>query len=287
MSKLQTRSLIVVILLGASLALAGLNRTGALEPVKNVLSLPLTALQRWTGRTLGGLVNVFQSNPEVDELRRRNAELEQEVAQLQTQVTGLQETEAELKVLSALVNYARTQPENRYLAATIIGRDSSPFLRYLLLDKGSDAGVQRDMPVVSSDGLVGRIVEVTSAASKVQLIVDSGAEVNAMLQQSRERGVVSGQVAGGLQMQYLSQDVKVEPGDVVLTSGLGGTYPQGLVIGTVGAVQQLNYEVLQSADVVPAVNFNRLEIILIITNFQPVDFSPFFQTTPTPALPAP
>jgi rod shape-determining protein MreC len=73
----------------------------------------------------------------------------------------------------------------------------------------------------------------------------------------------------------------------VLTSGLGGTYPQGLVIGTVGAVQQLNYEVLQSADVVPAVDFNRLEIVLIITNFQPVDFSPFFQTTPTPAPPAP
>jgi rod shape-determining protein MreC len=283
MSKFQTRSLFVVMLLVGSLVLAGMNQAGILEPFKSVLFFPLTALQRWTGQTFGGLVSVLQSDPEADELRRRNAELEQQVAQLQAQVTRLQENEAELAVLSALVNYARTQPDNRYLAATVIGRDSSPFLRYLLLDKGSDAGVRRDMPVVSSAGLVGRIVEVTSSASKVQLIVDAGAEVNAMLQQSRERGVVSGQVAGGLQMQYLSQDVQVEPGETVLTSGLGGTYPQGLVIGTVGAVQQLNYEVLQSADVVPAVDFNRLEIVLIITNFQPVDFSPFFQTTPTPA----
>ncbi len=285
MSKFQRRSILVVVLLAASLGLLGLDRAGALAPVKNTLGTSMTVLQRSVARTWASVAGLFQSNPDAESLRRQNAELQAQVNQLQARVIQLEEDQTALKTLSGLVNYARTQPDYRYLAANVIGRDPSPFLRYLLLDRGSDDGIRRDMPVVTDQGLVGKIVEVTSQASKVQLIVDSGSAVNALLQKSRERGVVSGQLAGGLIMQYISQQVTVEPGERVLTSGLGGAYPQGLFIGAVSAVQKLNYEVLQQAEVTPGVDFGRLEIVLIIVSFKPLDLGPFFQITPTPAAP--
>ena len=93
-----------------------------------------------------------------------------------------------------------------------------------------------------------------------------------------------GQLAGGLQMQFISQQAQMEPGDVVVTSGLGGIYPAAIVIGTVSAIEKQDYEVLQSADLATTVDFNRLEIVLIIVNFKPVDLSTFFEPTPTPAV---
>ncbi len=285
MSKFRRRSILVAILLTISAGLLGLNQAGRLEPVKYLLQTPLTVLQRSVSRTWDGVSSLFQDNPEAEALRQQNAELQAQVNQLQTRIVQLEEDQAALQTLSGLVSYARTQPENRYLAANVIGRDPSPFLRYILLDRGSDDGVRRDMPVVTDHGLVGKIVEVTSQASKVQLVVDASSAVNALLQKSRERGVVTGQLAGGLVMQYISQQVTVEPGERVLTSGLGGTYPQDIVIGAVSAVQKLNYEVLQQAEVIPGVDFSRLEIVLIIVSFKPIDLGPFFQNTPTPAAP--
>jgi rod shape-determining protein MreC len=125
-------------------------------------------------------------------------------------------------------------------------------------------------------------VEVTSSACRVLLITDPNAPVLARLQRSRDTGVVVGGGTGGLEMQYLGQKADVLPGDVVITSGLGGTYPAGLVVGTVTVVQRQDYEVQQSAELVSLVDFRSLEIVLIITDFTPVDFSPFEAATPTP-----
>jgi rod shape-determining protein MreC len=85
-------------------------------------------------------------------------------------------------------------------------------------------------------------------------------------------------------LQYLSQQAQVRPGDLVVTSGLGGSLPPGLVLGTVNAIQRQDYQVLQTASLTPGVDFNRLEIVLVITNFKPLDITPF---QPTPAAPGP
>jgi rod shape-determining protein MreC len=282
MSKLQTRSILVVVLVLASLGLMGLNQTGALTPVRGLLLVPITAVQKWVAQTWGGAAALFQRNPDIEALRQRNAELEAENARLKAEAAAAQEDRAALNTLARLLDYARTQPANKYLAANVIGLDPSPFLNYLIIDRGSDAGVTSEMPVVTDRGLAGKVVEVTADSAKVQLIVDANSAVNALLQTSRERGVVVGQIAGGLEMQNISQQTKAEPGELVLTSGLGGKFPPGLIIGTINAVQKLNYEVLQKADVTPAVDFSRLEIVLVIINFTPRDFGPFFQATPAP-----
>jgi rod shape-determining protein MreC len=282
MAKYQARLLLVAVLVIVSLGLLGLNAMGALGPVKNVLTPPLSIMQRGVAQAWGGVSAFFHPAPSDSALVQRNAQLEAQVAALQAQVTQLQENQADFVVLSDLLKFARERPENQYLAATIIGRDPSPYLSYLILDRGSDQGIRKDMPVVAATGLVGRVVEVTSVACKVLPIVDASSSVNARLLQSRDEGVAVGQLAGGLQLQYLSQSVNVDLGAPVVTSGLGGHFPADIMIGTVNAVQKQDYEVLQKADLTPAVDFSRLDIVLIITNFKPIDFSPFLQATPTP-----
>jgi rod shape-determining protein MreC len=218
-------------------------------------------------------------------LEARVAELEARVIELEAENVRLRENETDLQLLSGLLDYARSQPDNRYEAANVIGRDPSAFLSYIVIDLGSDAGLARDMPVVTNQGLVGVIVELNCCAAKVRLVTDPDSAVNARLQASRDEGVAVGRFGGGLELDFLSQQAVVAPGDRVLTSGLGGKFPEGLVIGTVSAVQRQDYEVLQRAILTPGVDFNRLEIVLIITNFRPIDFTPLLQSTP--AAPAP
>jgi rod shape-determining protein MreC len=282
MARSRARLVVFAVLLLVGLGLIGLDAAGALGPVRNILLAPLSIMQRGVSRAWGGVSGLFQSTPSETALAQRNVQLEAQVASLQAQVTQLQENQADFKVLSDLLKFARARPENQYLAAAVIGRDPSPYLSYVILDRGSDQGIRKDMPVVAAGGLVGRVVEVTSVACKVLPVVDAASSVNARLLTSREEGVVVGQPAGGLQMQYLSQSVNVNVGETVVTSGLGGHFPADLLIGTVNAVQKQDYEVLQKADLTPAADFSRLDIVLIITNFKPIDFSPFLQATPGP-----
>jgi rod shape-determining protein MreC len=274
MTRLQARSIVLVVLVAASLGLVALNQTGQLALVKSVLGVPLAAVQRGVSAVTSSVAGVFQRNPDADALAARNAELEAQVAELQNRIVGYQENETELRILSALLDYARTAPQHEYAAANVIGRDTSAFRSFIFLDIGSDAGVRRDMPVVTNQGLVGLVVETTCCSSKIRLITDPESAINARLQASRDEGVVVGRQGGGLELQYLSQQAEIHPGDVVLTSALSGRVPAGIVLGTISAVQRLDYEVLQTAVVTPGVDFSRLEIVLVITNFQPVDLGP-------------
>jgi rod shape-determining protein MreC len=282
MRKTPSRLVLAGILLLASLAIMAVSQLDALQPVRDVLTYPLAAVQRWTAGAFQRASDAAAPKPEAEELRETNATQAAEIVKLKSENVALQDTQAQMAVLSALLDYARTQPDRRYVAANVIGRDPSSYLNYIILDRGSDAGIQRDMPVITAEGLVGRVSAVTGTACKVALVTDPLSAVDARLLISREEGVVVGKVGGGLELRFISQQAEIQPGEVVLTSGLGGKYPEGIVLGTVNAVQKLEYEVLQTADLVPAVTFNRLEIVLIITDFRPLDFTPFTESTATP-----
>jgi rod shape-determining protein MreC len=287
MTRLQSRTLFVALLLAAILALLMLNQVGRLEGLKGALLTPLAALQRSVSGIVDGVTQTLHASPDSAALRQQNDDLQAQLAQANKRIIDLQENQADLNLLAGLLNYARSAPDNRYSAANVIGRDASPFLSYVIIDLGSDAGVARNQPVVTDNGLVGTVVEVNCCAAKVRLITDPDSAVNARLQQSRDEGVAVGQFGGGLQLQYLSQQAQVKPGDTVLTSGLGSQFPPGIVLGTVSAVQRESFDVLQSASVSPGVDFNRLEIVLVITNFKPIDLTPFQAPTATPAASAP
>jgi rod shape-determining protein MreC len=284
MTRLQARTIFVALLLVALLGLLFLNQGGRLAGLKSLLQVPLTTLQRVVAGASAGVGQLVPAASGQPDLRQQNAQLQAQVAQLQKQVVQLQESQASFNLLASLLNYARSQPDNHYAAANVIGRDTSPFLSYIIIDLGSDSGVARDQPVVTDNGLVGTIVETNCCAAKVRIITDPNSAVSARLQSSRDEGVAVGRLGGGVDLQYLSQQAQVRPGDLVVTSGLGGSLPPGLVLGTVNAVQRQDYQVLQTASLTPGVDFNRLEIVLVITNFKPLDITPF---QPTPAAPGP
>jgi rod shape-determining protein MreC len=172
------------------------------------------------------------------------------------------------------LDFARAYPEYQYAGASVIGRDPSPFVKYIHINRGSDDGLRRGMPVVTQQGLVGRISQITATAALVQLISDPGTVINVRLEPERVEGVLTGSITGDVSLEFIPQDADVESGDLVLTSGLGGNYPPNILIGQVTSVRSQDYDLFQSASVQPVVDFTKLEIVLIITNFQPIDTTP-------------
>ena len=236
--------------------------------------------KRWFSTRYVAIQDFLAAPRDVTSLRQRNAELESEVAALRAQVIELSERASQVDTLAALVDYSRANPESRYIAADVIGRDPSPFLHYIIINRGSNDGILRGMPVVTDQGLVGRVDAVIADAARIQLITDPLSAVNVRLQNSDVEAVLSGSVTGDLSLNLIPQDVTVEDGDLVLTSGLGGGYPTDLIIGQVTNIRKREADLFQQASVQPVVDFSRLSIVLIITNFRPVNIEPLIPTTP-------
>ena len=133
------------------------------------------------------MVDFFTLPRDVTNLLQRNVALENEISSLQSQVIQLEGQLTEAKVLYALLDFARARPQNQYLASAVIGRDPSPFLHYIIIDHGSDDGIRYGMPVVTQQGLVGRVDAVTASASRVQLITDPGSIINVRMQSLKEK----------------------------------------------------------------------------------------------------
>ena len=165
-------------------------------------------------------------------------------------------------------------PADEYLAAAVIGRDTSPFLQYIIIDHGTDDGVRYGMPVVTQQGLVGRVSAVTASASRVQLISDSSSAVNANIQSQDEDALVKGSITGDITLEMVDQSVSLNEGDILLTSGLGGNYPSDILIGQLVDIQKTENELFQTAYVQPAVDFASLRAVLVITNFQTTNITP-------------
>ncbi len=274
MKSLPPRRLQVIILVMLSLGIILLALGGYLRFVTDLVGRWLVDTQAWIASRYMAIVDFLTMPRELTALRQRNAELEAEVARLQTQIIELQQRVTETEILAALVDFARANPENTYKAATVIGRDPSPFLNYVIINVGSNDGIRPGMPVVTNKGLVGRVDAVIAQAARVQLITDSASVVNVRLQNAATNAILTGSLGGNLTLDMIAQDVSVQVGDVVLTSGLGGAYPPNLLIGQVTSVRKLDYELAQQATVQPLVDFAHLQYVLVITNFEPLDISP-------------
>ncbi|PWH13452.1 MAG: rod shape-determining protein MreC [Anaerolineae bacterium] len=266
---LQTTVLFLVVAGILALALSG-----SLGFVSAGVNTFLVSAQTWVSTRFVAIQDFLTVPRDVAALRQRNAELEAEVARLQAQVVQLQSQVADTQALAALVNFSRANPENVYTAATVIGRDPSPFLRYIIIDRGSNQGLRRGMPVVTEQGLVGRVDAVIGSAARVQLITDPTSAVNVRLERADREAILTGTVAGDLILDLLPQDVTLEIGDVVLTSGLGGSYPADLIVGQVINVRRRDSDLFQQAFVQPAVDFAQLKLVLVITDFRPVNITP-------------
>jgi rod shape-determining protein MreC len=288
------RPLVFVVL---GLLLLVFNEAGYLAPAENVFHYVLDPLQRVFSSVVGVTGDLFQTVRDVRELRIQVEDLQAQVDALTVENVRLREYEAEVQQLRAMLNFVSDYPISAPLGAEVVSREAydiypygevvgtepNPYLRYVTINVGAQQGVEVGMPVVSRGaGMVGRIAQVGPRTAKVQLLVDTESAIAALLQTSRVTGLVAGQADGTLRMEYLPQEESVSVGDIVLTSGLGGFMPKGLVIGQVTEVQQMDYALFQSAVVRPAVDFSRLELVLVITAFEqiPLEESPAEESLP-------
>jgi rod shape-determining protein MreC len=278
----QFRSIQSIVLALVVIGLIILALGGYLAPLTRVALGPLISAQTWLSTRYQAVQNVINSPQDLIRLRQRNAELEVQVSDLQAEVINLKQQLTETRILSALVDFARVHPENRYVAVSVIGRDPSPFAKYVIINRGSDEGLRRGMPVVTAQGLVGRITAITANAGRVQLITDPGSSVNVSLEGSGAQAVLRGSLTGELTLEMIPQSANIQVGDLVLTSGLGGNYPANLLVGQVTSVRGKETDLFKTAAVQPIVDFSQLEILLIIVNFQPIDIEPLI---PSPATP--
>ena len=272
----------LTVLLIIAVGLVALALGGYLTPLSRFVLKPLISAQTWLATRYQAFQSYILEPADVSSLRQRNSELEAEIARLQVEIIELQQQVNETQVLSTLVDYARSRPENQYIAAAVIGRDPSPFFHYVIINRGSDDGLRSGMPVVTQQGLVGQIDSVTAGAARVQLINDPASSINVVLQQTTSDAVLVGSVTGELQLEMIPQDVTIQTGELVVTSGLGGNYPPNLVIGQVSIVRRQDYDLFQNASVQSAVKFSQLEIVLVIVNFLPVDITPLIPTAEPP-----
>lgn len=277
-----SRSLQSLIFILAVVGIIALAFGGYLTPVTRLLLTPVVSAQVWLSTRFQAVQALISTPQDITRLRQRNIELEAQVSRLQSQVIELQQRLTETNILSALVEFARANPEYRYQAAAVIGYDTSPFLRYILINQGSDQGLRRGMPVVTQQGLIGRVAAVTSSAARVQLITDPASSVNVRLDPSGAQAILNGQITGDVVLDMIPQEANVQVGDLVLTSGLGGGYPPNLLIGQVSGIRGRDQDLFKRATVQTVVDFNQLEIVLVITNFRPVDITPLLPSQENP-----
>ncbi len=269
------RPLVVALVVAGIVFLA---LAGYLAPIFRVALNPVVGLQSWISTRYTALYDFVTVPRDVASLRQQNAVLTNENSQLQTQIIQLQQQLKEADVLYALLDFARSRPENEYIASSVIGRDPSPFMSYVIIDHGSDSGLRHGMPVVTQQGLVGRVDAVTAGAARLQLITDPGSSINVRLQSAQTETLLMGSITGDLTLEMIPQETRLKAGDLVLTSGLGGGYPADILVGQVVSIQRREGELFQSASIQPAVDFTSLRAVLVISNFKPVDIVPL---TPT------
>ena len=268
---------VAVIIISGILLLA---LSGYINPVIDNVMKPMIGVQSWISTRYTALYDFFTVPRDVASLRQRNAQLEAEITQLQTQIIELQNQINETKVLYALLDFARENPENKYIASSVIGRDPSPFLHYIIIDHGSDMGIKHGMPVVTQNGLVGVIDAVTAGAARVQLINDPGSIINVQLESTNTEVTMEGSITGDISLTMIPQDLNVPDGEVILTSGLGGKFPSNILVGQVSGIRKEPNELFQTGSVQTVVDFSNISVVLIITNFRPLDITPLI---PTPA----
>jgi rod shape-determining protein MreC len=256
---------------------------GALGPFQSVISLPLDFLQRVFGGTTRSASTFVEDVAQYQRLEQRNKDLEEAAAISQAELAQLREKALDYDRLAALLEYDRFGPEDhQYVTCNVIGVDSTGFVTAIRIDCGRRDGVERLDPVVTELGLVGRITELSATGAEVLLITDPNSRVNARLQTTRADGVVIGQLGGDLVMSFIPIDAQVNEGDLVMTNGLGQTLPANLIVGQVLSVALAENELYQEARVRSLVDFDKLEIVQVIINFEPVDLSVFEKQATTP-----
>ena len=228
-------------------------------PVGHVIRVPLESIASIDA----GVADRWAQYVALQGVREENQQLRKEIEWLRGQHNQLRESAAATERLTALLSF-KEQALPTMIAAQVIGRDATNRYRAIILDKGESDGIKPDMGVVTPAGVVGRVVKTTGASSVVLLVTDPNNAIAGLIQRTRDEGVVEGTQQGLARLKYIPLLSTLRDGDRVVTSGLVGGFPRGLVIGTITRIDKEEGALFQSAELTPEVDVGRVEEVLVI-----------------------
>lgn len=257
--------LITILILTALVIVTNINTSqfSFVEGMANKFVMPvqngLTYLKNKMAKNNTFFEDINNLKTENEELKNQNEELKKELSEL-----GI--IKAENKTLREYANLSDEYTNYETVPAYIIDRDLSNYSETIVINAGTNQGVQKDMTVVASEGVVGHVISATKDTAKVQLIIDSASSVSAMMNISRDNIIVKGMLGNDKQLKatYISADANIILNDEVETSGLGGIYPKGLKIGKLTEIIEAPNITEKYAIIEPAVDFAKLETVLVI-----------------------
>jgi rod shape-determining protein MreC len=207
---------------------------------------------------------VFQEYLFLVHLQKENVMLKQKIAELQKETHQMREMAIANERLQKLLQF-REKISPSTIAAEVIGQDPSSWFKSVTINKGENDGVRKGMAVISSEGVIGQILKTAPDYSTILLITDYNSAIDSIIQRTRAKAIVEGGGENRCQLKYLLRTEEVNVGDIVVTSGLSGNFPKGLMVGEVRKVDKKGHGVFQYAELVPSVDLTRLEEVLIIT----------------------
>ena len=254
---------ILIFLLALSLISANLHSRDNMSFFESLVVGITAPVQKVVWGVIDGIGSIWRGYFYLVGLEKENQALKKELQDLKLQMNRYREADLANQRLRALLNFKKSIA-TPLLPAQLVAFDPSGWFQTILIDKGRNDGVVQDMAVVSAEGLVGRVIGVSNHHAKVLLILDGNSAVDAYIQRSRARGVLVGLGRELCLLKYVQRNEDVQVGDKVISSGMGGVFPKGLLVGTVQEVVRGSSGLFQRVEVEPAVNFSRLEEVMVV-----------------------
>ncbi len=227
---------------------------GITSPIQSVIS--------WS---LEKMASFFEDYIYLWHTRKDNLALLEENRKLLNSIANLRETQQENIRLRKLLHFEE-KFNTQSVLARVIAKDISTDFRSIRINRGESSGIRRNMAVVTDEGIVGRIWRTTHSTSDIVTMLDPLSAIDAIVERSRARGIVEGLTDDDCQLKYALRTDDIQPGDILISSGLGGVFPKGITAGTVSKVNRKSYGITQEVEVRPSVDFSKLEEVLIIMN---------------------
>ncbi len=225
---------------------------GMVSPLESAANIPLK-----------GLTDAWKHYLFLVGLAESNEQLKAENLRLTGELIRSREDERELSRLQQLLGLRKTV-NHPTLAARVVGRNPSSIFKLIIINRGENDGLRAGLPVLTSLGVAGRILETSWKSSRVLLIIDENSNIDAILQNSRAHGILQGAASAGCKLKYVVKTADVKVGDVVLSSGMDGIFPKGLPLGVVSYVSKSNADMFQKINIAPFVNSLGMEEVLVI-----------------------
>jgi len=260
----------ILIVLCIVLASFNLKYQNILPAGKSIILEVVSPLQKAVTFLINPFIKSIKTINKLSGILEENRILTEKVNTLLKENIYLKELERENRELRELLGSSYYEKFEVKLAK-VIGKNRTDWKNSFFIDKGTNHNIKINMSVINQSGLIGRIITTSRNFSEVKLITDPNSSVAAMVQDSRKTGIIQGTGDNTLKFDLVAKEVEIDTGDIIITSGLGGIFPEGIQVGRVFDIRNLDYELYKNIKILPACNFDDIEEVLIITNFTSLD----------------